>query len=112
MQKIYVDNTEQQINSSYIQSGKAVYVFKHLPYTYKFDIDIIAQIRKNDDQTSQNNYLTKFILNTFKDILINYPHTHILNLLNFTVMSNNEYLVVINNVYNLFIWPINLIESM
>ena len=29
--KRYVDNTEQQINSSYIQSGKAVYVFKHLP---------------------------------------------------------------------------------
>ncbi len=29
--KRYVDNTEQQINSSYIQSDKAVYVFKHLP---------------------------------------------------------------------------------
>ncbi|VFJ13949.1 DsbA family protein [Candidatus Nitrosocosmicus franklandus] len=29
--KRYVDNTEQQINSSYVQSGKAVYVFKHLP---------------------------------------------------------------------------------
>jgi protein-disulfide isomerase len=29
--KRYVDNTEQQINSSYIQTGKAVYVFKHLP---------------------------------------------------------------------------------
>lgn len=29
--KRYVDNTEQQINSTYIQPGKAVYVFKHLP---------------------------------------------------------------------------------
>lgn len=29
--KRYVDNTEHQINSSYIQSDKAVYVFKHLP---------------------------------------------------------------------------------
>jgi len=29
--KRYVDNTEQQINSSYVQSDKAVYVFKHLP---------------------------------------------------------------------------------
>ena len=29
--KRYVDNTEQQVNSSYIQSDKAVYVFKHLP---------------------------------------------------------------------------------
>jgi protein-disulfide isomerase len=29
--KRYVDNTEQQINSSYIYSNKAVYVFKHLP---------------------------------------------------------------------------------
>ena len=29
--KRYVDNTEQQINSSYIQSDKAVYIFKHLP---------------------------------------------------------------------------------
>ena len=29
--KRYVDNTEQQINSSYVQPGKAVYVFKHLP---------------------------------------------------------------------------------
>lgn len=29
--KRYVDNTEQQINSSYIHSDKAVYVFKHLP---------------------------------------------------------------------------------
>jgi len=29
--KRYVDNTEQQINSSYVQTGKAVYVFKHLP---------------------------------------------------------------------------------
>jgi len=29
--KRYVDNTEQQINSSYIQPDKAVYVFKHLP---------------------------------------------------------------------------------
>lgn len=29
--KRYVDNTENQINSSYIQSDKAVYVFKHLP---------------------------------------------------------------------------------
>jgi protein-disulfide isomerase len=26
-----VDNTEQQINSTYVQTGKAVYVFKHLP---------------------------------------------------------------------------------
>jgi protein-disulfide isomerase len=29
--KRYVDNTEQQINSSYVQSDKVVYVFKHLP---------------------------------------------------------------------------------
>ena len=29
--KRYVDNTEQQINSSYVQPDKAVYVFKHLP---------------------------------------------------------------------------------
>ena len=29
--KRYVDNTEQQVNSSYIQPDKAVYVFKHLP---------------------------------------------------------------------------------
>ncbi|HET8793242.1 MAG TPA: thioredoxin domain-containing protein, partial [Nitrososphaeraceae archaeon] len=29
--KRYVDNTEQQINSTYVQPGKAVYVFKHLP---------------------------------------------------------------------------------
>ena len=29
--KRYVYNTEQQVNSSYIQPGKAVYVFKHLP---------------------------------------------------------------------------------
>lgn len=29
--KRYVDNTEQQINSTYTQPGKAVYVFKHLP---------------------------------------------------------------------------------
>lgn len=29
--KRYVDNTEQQINSTYVHSGKAVYVFKHLP---------------------------------------------------------------------------------
>lgn len=29
--KRHVDNTEQQINSSYIQTGKVVYVFKHLP---------------------------------------------------------------------------------
>jgi protein-disulfide isomerase len=29
--KRYVDNTEQQINSSYIQADKAVYIFKHLP---------------------------------------------------------------------------------
>ena len=29
--KRYVDNTEQQINSSFVQSDKVVYVFKHLP---------------------------------------------------------------------------------
>jgi protein-disulfide isomerase len=29
--KRHVDNTEQQINSTYVQTGKAVYVFKHLP---------------------------------------------------------------------------------
>ena len=29
--KRYVDNTEQQINSSYVQSDEVVYVFKHLP---------------------------------------------------------------------------------
>ncbi|MBA3750418.1 MAG: DsbA family protein [Nitrosopumilus sp.] len=29
--KRYVDNTESQINSTYIQTGKAAYVFKHLP---------------------------------------------------------------------------------
>ena len=29
--KRYVDNTEQQINSSYVQPDKAIYVFKHLP---------------------------------------------------------------------------------
>jgi protein-disulfide isomerase len=29
--KRFVDNTEQQINSTYVQTGKAVYVFKHLP---------------------------------------------------------------------------------
>lgn len=29
--KRYVDNTEQQINSSYVQTDKAIYVFKHLP---------------------------------------------------------------------------------
>ena len=29
--KRYVDNTEPQINSTYIQKGKVVYVFKHLP---------------------------------------------------------------------------------
>lgn len=29
--KRHVDNTEQQINSTYVQLGKAVYVFKHLP---------------------------------------------------------------------------------
>ena len=29
--KRHVDNTEQQINSTYLQTGKAVYVFKHLP---------------------------------------------------------------------------------
>lgn len=29
--KRYVDNTEQQINSTYVQSDKVVYVFKHLP---------------------------------------------------------------------------------
>lgn len=29
--KRHVDNTEQQINSSFVQTGKAVYVFKHLP---------------------------------------------------------------------------------
>ena len=29
--KRYVDNTEQQINSSYVQSDKVLYVFKHLP---------------------------------------------------------------------------------
>lgn len=29
--KRYVDNTEQKINSSYVQPGKAVYVYKHLP---------------------------------------------------------------------------------
>ena len=29
--KRYVDNTEQQINSSYVQSDKVVYIFKHLP---------------------------------------------------------------------------------
>jgi protein-disulfide isomerase len=29
--KRYVDNTEQQINSSYVQPDKIVYVFKHLP---------------------------------------------------------------------------------
>ena len=29
--KRHVDNTEPQINSTYIQTGEAVYVFKHLP---------------------------------------------------------------------------------
>jgi protein-disulfide isomerase len=29
--KRHVDNTEQQINSTYVQTGKAAYVFKHLP---------------------------------------------------------------------------------
>lgn len=29
--KRHVDNTEQQINSTYVQTGKAIYVFKHLP---------------------------------------------------------------------------------
>lgn len=29
--KRYVDNTEQQIIDSYVQSGKLTYVFKHLP---------------------------------------------------------------------------------
>src|SRR5919107_1838279 len=29
--KRYVDNTEQQLNSTYVQPGKAIYVFKHLP---------------------------------------------------------------------------------
>ncbi len=29
--KRHVDNTEPQINSTYIQKGEAVYVFKHLP---------------------------------------------------------------------------------
>lgn len=29
--KRYVDNTEQQINSTYVEPGKVVYVFKHLP---------------------------------------------------------------------------------
>jgi protein-disulfide isomerase len=29
--KRHVDNTEQQINSTYVQNGEAVYVFKHLP---------------------------------------------------------------------------------
>jgi len=29
--KRHVDNTEQQINSTYLQTGKAIYVFKHLP---------------------------------------------------------------------------------
>lgn len=29
--KRYVDNTEQQINSSFVQTDKVVYVFKHLP---------------------------------------------------------------------------------
>lgn len=29
--KRHVDNTEQQLNSSYFQKGKAIYVFKHLP---------------------------------------------------------------------------------
>jgi protein-disulfide isomerase len=29
--KRHVDNTEQQINLTYVQTGKAIYVFKHLP---------------------------------------------------------------------------------
>ncbi|MGD9673863.1 MAG: DsbA family protein [Candidatus Nitrosocosmicus sp.] len=29
--KRYVDNTEQQINSTYVQNGEIAYVFKHLP---------------------------------------------------------------------------------
>ena len=29
--KRYVDNTEPQINSTLIQTGKAIYIFKHLP---------------------------------------------------------------------------------
>jgi protein-disulfide isomerase len=29
--KRHVDNTEQQINSTYVQNGEAAYVFKHLP---------------------------------------------------------------------------------
>ena len=29
--KRYVDNTEQQINSTLIQTGKTIYLFKHLP---------------------------------------------------------------------------------
>ncbi len=29
--KRHVDNTEQQINFTYLQTGKAIYVFKHLP---------------------------------------------------------------------------------
>jgi protein-disulfide isomerase len=29
--KRHVDNTEQQIKSTYVQPGKAIYVFKHLP---------------------------------------------------------------------------------
>ncbi len=31
MCKRHVDNTEQQINSTYVQNGDVVYVFKHLP---------------------------------------------------------------------------------
>ena len=31
MCKRHVDNTEPQINSTYIQTGEAAYVFKHLP---------------------------------------------------------------------------------
>lgn len=29
--KRHVDNTEQQLNSTYLETGKAIYIFKHLP---------------------------------------------------------------------------------
>jgi protein-disulfide isomerase len=50
--KRYVDNTEQQLNSTYVQPGKAIYVFKHLP-NRGFDsktISLAAQCTNDQDK--------------------------------------------------------------
>lgn len=50
--KRHVDNTEQQINSTYIQTGEALYVFKHLP-NRGFDsksVSLAAQCTNDQDK--------------------------------------------------------------